>query len=278
VGAHAQGQRAQAAVHEEAVERAGHGADRLLHEAHLLVHVGVAHDHGAPDDVGVPPEVLRGGVHDGVGAVLERALVDRRGEGVVDRDDRVAPASDDRGDVDDVEQRVGRRLDPDQARVGAHSSGHRVDVGLVDHRVAQAPAREDLVDEAVGAAIEVGGNDDVVAGRAHGGDQRVGGGHARGEGRRVAALQIAQRALEGAARGVGAARVVVVLDDLADGALHEGRGLMDGGDDRAERRVGLEARADDAGAEVVGHRASASSRSARVRMPVARPCSVTISA
>ena len=95
----------------------------------------------------------------------------------------------------------------------------------------------------------------------------------------VAALQIAQGALERAARRVGGARVVVVLDDLADGALREGRALVDGRDDRAPRRVRLEARVHHAGAEVVAaHRASASSRSARVRMPVARPCSVTISA
>ena len=95
----------------------------------------------------------------------------------------------------------------------------------------------------------------------------------------MAALEVAQRALERAARRVGGARVVEVLDELADRALREGRGLVDGRDDRAVRGVGLEARVDDAGAEVVAaHRASASSRSARVRMPVARPCSVTISA
>ena len=150
----------------KAVERAGHGADRLLHEAHLLVEVGVAHDHRAADDVGVPAEVLRRRVHHGVGAVLERALVDRSGEGVVDRDERVAPARHHGGDVDDVEQRVGRRLDPDQPRVVGHRGGERVEVGLVDHRVAQAPAREHLVDEAEGAAVEVGGDDDVVAGLA----------------------------------------------------------------------------------------------------------------
>ena len=51
VRAHAHGQRAQPAVHEEAVEGARHGADRLLHEAHLLVQLGIAHDHGAADHV-----------------------------------------------------------------------------------------------------------------------------------------------------------------------------------------------------------------------------------
>ena len=39
----------------------------------------------------------------------------------------------------------------------------RVEVGLVDHVVLEAPAREHLVDEPVGAAVEVVGDDDVVA-------------------------------------------------------------------------------------------------------------------
>jgi hypothetical protein len=54
VGRHAQVQRAQAAVDEEAVERPGHRADRVLHEAHLLVQSLVAHDHRAANQVRVP--------------------------------------------------------------------------------------------------------------------------------------------------------------------------------------------------------------------------------
>ena len=65
-----------------------------------------------------PPRYLVTRVHDRVGAQLQRALVDRRRERVVDRDER-APA--DRGDlrlqVDDVQQGVGRRLDPHQLGV-----------------------------------------------------------------------------------------------------------------------------------------------------------------
>jgi hypothetical protein len=50
------------------------------------VPVGIARDRGAADRVGVPAEVLRRRVHDEVGALLEQALVDRRGERVVDRE------------------------------------------------------------------------------------------------------------------------------------------------------------------------------------------------
>ena len=70
------------------------------------------------DHVGVAAEVLRRGVDDDVGAELERPLQVRRRERVVDDDDRAGFVRRVGGgvDVDDVQQRVGRRLDPDQAR------------------------------------------------------------------------------------------------------------------------------------------------------------------
>ena len=57
------------------------------------------------DDVGVAAEVLRGRVHDDVGAELERPLEVRRRERVVDDDARAARrarARATRGDVDDA--------------------------------------------------------------------------------------------------------------------------------------------------------------------------------
>ena len=46
---------------------------------------------------------------------------------------------------------------------GRTARATRVEVGLVDQVVVQAPAAQDLVDEAVGAAVEVAGQDDVRA-------------------------------------------------------------------------------------------------------------------
>ena len=123
----------------------------------------------------------------------------------------------------------------------------RVEVGLVDHVVLEAEAREHLVHEPVGAAVEVERQDHVVARGAVGGEQGVGGGHAAREGGAVAALELAERALERRARGVRGARVVVVLDELARRGLHVGRGLVDRRDHGAERRVGVEARVHHAG-------------------------------
>ena len=95
--------------------RARHRAERLLEEEQALGDRRVVRRREAADDVGMAAEVLRRRVHDDVGAELERALEVRRGEGVVDDDDRAGRVRRVRDvpDVDDVQERVRRRLDPD---------------------------------------------------------------------------------------------------------------------------------------------------------------------
>ena len=149
----------------------------------------------AADGVRVPAEVLGRRVHDGVGAELQRPLVDRRRERVVDRDERAARARD-RRPATSTTFSVGLVGVSTQISfvVGAHRRRDRVEVGLVDHRVLEAPAREHLVDEPVGAAVEVVGDHDVVAGGADRGDQRVLGGHAATRTRDAEpALELAER-------------------------------------------------------------------------------------
>ena len=77
------------------------------------------------------------------------------------------------------------------------------------------------------------------------------------------ALELAERLLERAARRVGRARVVVVADELARRGLHVGRGLVDGRDDAAVGRVGLEARVHDAGGEAALAHARPATRAGR---------------
>ena len=286
VRGHAQVQRAQTAVHQEAVERPGNGAHGVLDEAQSLVPLRIAGHHHPADDVGMAAEILGRRVHDEVRAQLERALVGGGGERVVDGHQRAAPAGDDAGDVDDVEQRVGGALDPDQAGVAAHRGRHGVQVGLIEEVVLQPPAAEHLVDEAIGAAVEVVGHHHVRAGLAGHRDQRMLGGQPGGERDRLAAFELAQRPLQGGPRGVGRPRVVVVADELARCGLGVGRGLVDGRDDRAVDRVGLQTGVDGPRPEprrgrraVAGaHVASASSRSVRVTRPSAWPWRVTSSA
>jgi len=71
---HAHGQCLDAAEHEVAVERARHSTDRVLQEPHPLGDLGVVGGDEPADDVGVPAQILRDGVHDDVGAELERPL------------------------------------------------------------------------------------------------------------------------------------------------------------------------------------------------------------
>ena len=81
-------ERAQAAEDQEAVERAGYAAHRVLQEAEPLGDRGVARHGDSEDGVAVPGEVLRGRVEGDVGAQVERPLEGRRGERVVDDEQR----------------------------------------------------------------------------------------------------------------------------------------------------------------------------------------------
>ena len=65
---------------------------------------------------------------------------------------------------------------------GRSAARDRVEVGLVDEVVGEPEAGQHLVDQPVGAAVEVERQDQVVAGVERGGEQRVGGGHPAREG------------------------------------------------------------------------------------------------
>ena len=117
VAVHADCQRPHPAEHEPAVERARDGAEGLLQELQALGHGRVVGRGEAADHVGVAAQVLRRRVDDDVGPELERELEVGRGERVVD-DDQGAGGVRRLGrlaDVDDVEERVRRRLEPDDA-------------------------------------------------------------------------------------------------------------------------------------------------------------------
>ena len=117
--AHPYGERLDPAQHEPGVERPRHGAERLLQEVEPLGERVVVRGDEAADRVAVPAEILRRRVDDRVGAELERLLQVRRGKGVVDDEQRADGVRCVSGlaDVDDVQQRVRRRLDPDELHV-----------------------------------------------------------------------------------------------------------------------------------------------------------------
>ena len=196
---------------------------------------------GAADRVGVAADVLRRRVHDDVGAERERLLQVRARERVVDDDERAGRvrALGDRGDVDDLEQRVGRRLEPDQVGRPLERLARDALVRQVDELVVVALRGVELREQPVGAAVDVVDRDRARAGREqlHDRGRRA---HAGREADAVlAALERGQARLERRARRVDRARVVVAAAHLQHAVLRVGAGLVDRHVDRARQRVGL---------------------------------------
>jgi hypothetical protein len=254
---HAQRQCLHAAQNEEAVERAGDRADRVLQEAEPLAQrrqpIAAADDGDAADHVRVAVEVLRRRVDDDVEAELERPLHPRAGEGVVGGAEDAAGMADlgDGAQVGEAKQRIGRRLHPDQLRLRRQRRRKAHRIGQVDEAEAVPGARlPHALEQAKSAAVDVVARDDVrarVEQLEHGRDRR----QARGEGVRLrAAFQVGDTALE---REPGRVVRTAVVEALvhARALLHEGRGRVDRRHDRAGGRVGRLAGMDRAGGESV---------------------------
>ena len=160
----------------------------------------------------VPAQVLRDGVDDDVGAVLERAAQPRRRQRVVDDQRNARRVRDlrDRGQVRDVELRVAERLDVERLRLGPDRRREVARIVAVDERRLDAELRERDGELRIGPAVERPRSDDVVAGaaqreqrdrlRRHAGRRRE---------RRAAALERGDALLERRHRRVGDARVHV---------------------------------------------------------------------
>ena len=227
----------QPAQHQPGVERAGDRADRVLVEGDPLGELEVAYDEGAADDVGVATAVLRGGVHDDVGTEHQWLLEVRRGEGVVD-DQQGAGVVRDRGqrlDVADVEQRVGRRLDPDRLRAAGHDRGaHGIDVADRRGAVLEPPAAGSTLSNSRWVPpYASSGITTWSPGSQIGPQQGVLGRQPGGE--REAALPLLQRrdvALERGAGGVAGTAVLIAAAHAADAVLLVGGRGVDGRDHR----------------------------------------------
>ena len=107
---HPHGERLDPAQHEPGVERARARRRATSAGSRGARRSSVVRAAEAADDVGVAAEVLGRRVEDDVGAELERLLEVRRGEGVVDDEERADRVRRVGGgaDVDDVQQRVRR--------------------------------------------------------------------------------------------------------------------------------------------------------------------------
>ena len=133
--------------------------------------------------------MLGGGVDHHVGAELERLLAQRRGEDVVDEHLGAGGMGDlrHRGDVDQVERRVGRRLQEHRPGVRPHRRLPGREVAAFDEGGGDAVARQDgAEDDEAGAEQRPAGHDMVAAAQM----AEQGGEHARhAAGGDVAALR-----------------------------------------------------------------------------------------
>ncbi|MNU92512.1 hypothetical protein D3C71_824310 [compost metagenome] len=249
---HAQRQGLQATQRQEAVERALHATHRVLQEGHLLGQFGVVTDHDhATDHVRVAIEVLGGRVQHQVRAQLQRTLQHRRGEGVVDHHDQAMALGDggDRGDVDDLQHRVGGGLDPHHLRLRRDRRLERRQISQVDKAEVQpGGAATHTLEQAEAPAIDVVHRHHVAAGIQQF-DHRRAGGHARRKGEAAgAAFQRSHATLVGEAGRIVRARVLEALV-LARAGLRIGRGGVDRRHHRAGARVGRLAAMDGQGGQ-----------------------------
>ena len=204
-------------------------------------------DDRAADAVAVAAEVLGQRVHDDVGAVFERAAQVGARHRVVD-DQRDAVAVCDVGElrqVGDVAERVADRLAVDRLRLRVDQRLERVRHAVVGETHLDAELREGVREQVVGAAVERGGRDDVVARLGDGLDRIADRRHARGHGERGdAAFELGQALLEHRVGRVHDPRVDVARDLQVEqvGAVlrvveRVGDGLVDRHRDGLGRRV-----------------------------------------
>ena len=245
--AHAQRHGLQALGQHPGVER----AQRRAGVAHQLLHRAVdellrAQD-GAAERAALAVDVLGGGVHDDVGAELERPLQQRGGEDVVDDDGARRPRA-------PVRRPRRRRRSPASGWTATRRTppwwaptapAPLVQVGAVDEHGLDAPARQDLVEDHEAGAEQAAGGHHAVAlrqQRAQGGEH---GGHAgrRGEAR-LGALEQAQPLLERGHGRVAVARVDEAVVLAGEGGLGASAAVVDEARGQEQRLGGLvEARA-----------------------------------
>ncbi len=152
--------------------------------------------------------MLGGGIDHDVGAEVERALVERGGEYVIDDNAGAGGVRHlaNRGDIDQVEHRVRRALQ--EHRVGRRRQRRLpfVQLGAVDEHGLDAPARQDLIDDEMARAEQGARGDHPVAGvelADQRGEHRR---HAGGRGvARLGALEFGQPLLEHGDRRVAVA-------------------------------------------------------------------------
>ncbi len=197
---------------------------------------GARVDDGARDRGAVAAEVLRRRVHDDVGAPLDGTDEVGRGDGVVDDERHAVLVGEGRDglDVEHLALGVGDGLAEEELGLGPDRLAPRVDRGrVVDEGDLDAEARQGVLQQVVGAAVERGGGDDVVAGLGDVEDRERLGRLAGGDEQRPdATLERGDALLDDVGRGVHQAGV-----DVAELAQPEEVGRVVGAREDVARRL-----------------------------------------
>ena len=181
-------------------------------------------------------DVLGGGMHHHVRAMVEGTHQQRRGAGVVHHHGHALGVGhrSDGGNVGHIARGVAHRLQEHRLGVRRDGRSQRPHIAARHPRAADTPPLQHVRHQVMRAAIHRGSHDDVVTRTRQRGQRHVDRGHARGHGhRRRAPLKLRDALLQHGLRGVAGARVDVALLHQAEqlGALlrifkQEGRTLV----------------------------------------------------
>lgn len=161
---------------QERVEGRGDGSDRILQETKLTQKLGITTNSDTHNDVTVTVEVLSNRVHDEIRAELQGKLAVGGHEGVVDDDQKLVLVSDGSEllDIYNLQQRVGRSLNPEHLGVGLNRGLQERIVGQIKEGERDAVSRGHLGEVAVGSSIQVVHGNDVVSRAEDGSNGRSG--------------------------------------------------------------------------------------------------------
>ena len=187
-------------------------------------------------------EILRAALDNDICAEIERLLEMRREKCVVCDKQSLVLVGDirKRTDVRDEHHRVGGRLDEDDLRLTAHLRTDERRVAHIDIVEGDAVTAVYIICEAYGTAVEILGQECVVARTAEGKD-KIDRGHSRGE-RPCAPPALEERncLLESTARRIRDA-AVVIAGALTECGMAERRRQIDGAAERPRRIVAVTA-------------------------------------
>ena len=277
VNAHAREQRAHAAEREEAVERCTGEPEAIRPPCEQFDMSRVTRDNRAAHDVTVAVEVLRGGVHDEIGAEREGALQRGGEESVVGDHECTCLVT--RGahgsQVRDAQQRIARRLDPQQVRREARNRLRGVGRREVRKLQLDLVACRECAQQPIRSAITVVCGEHLSAGRREL-ERKAHCRHARtGDDGSRALLEAGERIGQLVARWIPRPRVVIAAL-LVEPGKGKVRGQVQRRNHRAMMLVAANARANaarDGGPWGLG-RMRHQSESEAVRMAPRRSCSV----